>query len=402
MGNEVVIDREKTFAEPKNLLDFILSKGASFAWWRLPNQPNANLLIDFSETPEKIKPIIEESGTGFLISPFINPELKESIFLKADLLLETIWLGQKLVINTEDLPEQIKASVVDDQGPFLMDINTRLHLNHNQSDHDTTKEEYINSVYSALNQIRSGQLQKVVPSRVKKMPITKPFKFVENFQKLCSAYPNAMVVCYSVPNLGTWMAATPETLIKVDNDGIFKTIALAGTQALPKDKPLSEVSWTQKEIEEQALVSRYIINCFKHIRLREFDEQGPRTAVAGNLIHLKTEFSVDTFKTGFPTLGTIMLQLLHPTSAVSGMPRQAALDFIHQHEKHKRELFSGFIGPVNTKEGSHIFVNLRCMQIKEKELVLYAGAGVTEDSIPEKEWNETEMKCQTLLSVIEI
>jgi isochorismate synthase len=55
---------------------------------------------------------------------------------------------------------------------------------------------------------------------------------------------------------------------------------------------------------------------------------------------------------------------------------------------------------VNFHRDTHVFVNLRCMQVLEKSAILYAGAGVTLDSVPEQEWIETEMKFNTLLSVV--
>ena len=100
-----------------------------------------------------------------------------------------------------------------------------------------------------------------------------------------------------------------------------------------------------------------------------------------------------------------MLKLLHPTSAVCGTPRDAAFAFIQQHETHDRELYSGFLGPVNIDgdgkgPATGIFVHIRCMKLEGKLATLYAGAGLTEDSEPEREWLETDMKCQTLLKVI--
>ena len=105
-------------------------------------------------------------------------------------------------------------------------------------------------------------------------------------------------------------------------------------------------------------------------------------------------------ETGFHNLGTVMLKLLHPTSAVCGMPLEAASNFLQKVEKHHRKYFSGFLGPVDNSHNTHLFVNLRCMELFEDHAVLYAGAGVTEDSIPEKEWIETEIKCNTLLDII--
>jgi isochorismate synthase len=132
-----------------------------------------------------------------------------------------------------------------------------------------------------------------------------------------------------LPNNGLWIGATPETLLSYDNQtSILKTVALAGTQKAKKTAP-KEAVWKQKEIEEQALVSRYIINCFKKIRLREFRERGPKTIQAGNLWHLFTEFIVNNTEAKVKNLADKMLLLLHPTSAVCGMPLQVAKKFFY-------------------------------------------------------------------------
>jgi isochorismate synthase len=148
------------------------------------------------------------------------------------------------------------------------------------------------------------------------------------------------------------------------------------------------------------LVCRYIINCFKKIRLREYLEQGPKTVVAGNVMHLKTDYEVDMKEVNFPQLGSVMLKLLHPTSAVCGMPLEASIQFLKEQEGYQREFYSGYLGPVNYQNESSIFVNLRCLQLLEGKARLYAGAGVTVDSVPEKEWEETEMKMKSLLGVL--
>jgi isochorismate synthase len=209
-----------------------------------------------------------------------------------------------------------------------------------------------------------------------------------------------MISFVSVPGAGTWMGASPELLIQVENNRIFRTVALAGTKPFEAGMNLRNVAWTQKEIEEQALVCRYIISNFKKIRLREYDEQGPKTIVAGNLMHLKTTYTVDMKETNFPQLGSVMLQLIHPTSAVCGMPLEESMNFLTEHEGYDREFYAGYLGPVNIESNICLFVNLRCMQLTGDQAVLYAGAGVTADSVPESEWEETEIKLNTLLKVI--
>ena len=105
--------------------------------------------------------------------------------------------------------------------------------------------------------------------------------------------------------------------------------------------------------------------------------------------------------TNFPELGSVMLRLLHPTSAVCGMPKESALHFNQQLEGYDRSFFSGFLGPVNMQDETHLFVNLRCMQLLDQQAALYAGAGVTIDSEPQREWEETELKMRTMQQVME-
>ena len=206
---------------------------------------------------------------------------------------------------------------------------------------------------------------------------------------------------FSTLAVGIWMGATPELLLSVEDKKKFTTVSLAGTQVIADDFPLAKAAWTQKEIEEQAMVSRYIINCFKKIRLREFEEYGPKTVRAGNLAHLKTTFEVDMAEVNFPQLGTVMLELLHPTSAVCGMPMKPAFEFLKENEGYDRQYYSGYLGPTNVQNETRLFVNLRCMKIEGNQATLFAGAGITEDSEPESEWNETEVKMQTLLNILQ-
>jgi isochorismate synthase len=122
--------------------------------------------------------------------------------------------------------------------------------------------------------------------------------------------------------------------------------------------------------------------------------------VAGNVMHLKTDYVVDMKEINFPQLGSVMLKLLHPTSAVCGMPLEPSLKFLSEHEGYDREFYSGFLGPLNYQGESSIFVNLRCLQVLEHTVRFYAGAGVTIDSNPSKEMEETEMKMMNLLTLL--
>lgn len=366
------------------------------AIWRMPHQSEVHLVMSM-DGAQKIESIdLEELNTGFLIAPFKFGELPAH-FIKADFHLS---LDFDEIINNpnhdnRESYEQLKAAF---EANLIQGRKANsYHLNSNST--AQSKSSYQLIIEESVKSIAEGKFDKVVPARSKNIEIPDGFSPTDLLIDLCKSYPNAFISFVSIPKVGTWIGATPEVLIEKTAHS-FKTIALAGTQKADPDKSISDTSWTQKEIEEQAMVSRYIINCFKKIRLREYDEVGPKTVQAGNLLHLKTTYAVNTNDTNFPELATVMLNLLHPTSAVAGMPKEAAMDFLNQFEGLDREFFSGFLGPVKMANSTNLFVNLRCMQLLEKKARLYAGAGVTADSDPEKEYQETEMKFKTLLDVV--
>ncbi len=371
----------------------------SAALWRLPGRETKHLAVDFRESLVEGKIDLEESAGGFLLAPFDNPDRSREMLIKADIYFNTY--DNQLVTSdhtgsskSTQLLEQFKAEI-------SRGILEPTFFIKNNGETSTSASGYQQVVTRALENITSGRFQKVVPAVIRKVALSREFNCLDTFYKLCDSYPNAFVSMVSAKGIGTWIGASPEALIEVGRSQMFSTVAVAGTQALQPGLAPQEVAWRQKEIEEQALVSRYIINCFKKIRLREFEEIGPKTVVAGNLLHLKTTFTVDMEETNFPLLGSVMLDLLHPTSAVCGMPKATAQQFLKENEDFDRELFSGYLGPVNINKDTNLFVNLRCMQIQPDHALLYAGAGVTEDSIPEKEWKETQLKCDTLLEVMD-
>lgn len=366
-----------------------------FALWRLPHSSVKNLVISNHQQHLKADTVLEDLPAGFVFAPF--DKKKERIYLPADYFFrfengQLRTPGTPLEISSAAWLENIPSSDAQ-QKVKVGELNPMRYA-------EPSAINYITLVEDCIAEIEKGSFEKVVPSRTKRVPLTEDFDILKAFEKLCDRYPHALISFVNIPTVGTWLGATPEILISVEDKTIFRTMALAGTQRFTEGMNLKSVAWTQKDIEEQALVERYIISCFKRIRLREYEEHGPKTSVAGNLIHLKSDFLVDMKATNFPQLGTIMLDLLHPTSAVCGMPLETATDFIHRKEGYDRSFYSGYLGPVNIDNNINIFVNLRCMQIFKSEAILYAGAGVTIDSNPEQEFEETEMKFNTLLNVI--
>lgn len=381
-----------------------LATGLPAAIWRLPNESVTEVIVSAGRGVMSVPADFDELPMGFALNAFRAIESDSLRFLPADF----YWrFGEDGTLEEEMAPSAPATGPVRQFRQMLTTPAPPPSLPEWQviEASGSEQEQFEERVRRAVEQIERGIMRKVVLSRTKTIQFGQTPDAVTLFRRLCRTYPTAFVSGVYLPEQNQiWLGATPEKLVSQDAQGMFRTVSLAGTQSAfdseGQQKRPSEAQWTQKEIEEQALVSRYIIECFKRIRLREYIEQGPRTMLAGNLMHLRTDFTVDTGAVNFPQLATVMLRLLHPTSAVCGMPREPALGFIEQHETHDRELYSGYLGPVNVRSETHLFVNLRCVKLEGETGTLFAGAGITEDSVPEREWRETELKCQTFLNTL--
>jgi isochorismate synthase len=358
------------------------------AVYKIPNQSNIYLIANDEVTLQPKEPDIEQMK-GFLISGFdsqsdefprfyIKPRFY-AVFGESGLEIVSNELG----INLPNL-ENKKSS-------FYYKKNSIYPL-----EYQFTKE-----VQNAINYLQKSYLQKVVLSKTKKIKKKDNFDELNFFNQLILKHPESFIALVSTQVSGTWIGASPEILIHIDAKNTFKTVALAGTKMMKNEgENVSEANWTEKEIEEQALVSRYIINCFKKIRVREYEDIGPKTVQQGHLLHLKTEFKVNINEINFENLGSVMLKLLHPTSAVCGMPKEEALGLIGEIENYSRAYYTGYWGAVNMAGNTHIYVNIRCLQIFEDILLLYAGAGITSSSNSEKENLEIENKLSLLENIL--
>jgi isochorismate synthase len=376
------------------------------ALWRYPHEAVPQALVDLSGRAEETKIDFECRTPGFAFAPFINEGGHATLFLKAGITLDGQHLPRLRETQTTHSEKEWQnqtaflaayQSLIERQ-PALAGWSKDVPVT-TERPHFSTQTEFCQLVEEAVHYIRSTDIRKVVASRATETPLPTGFHPVTTFEKLCERYPHAFISLVSIPNLGTWIGASPETLLTIKT-GKLKTVALAGTQAYRADIPLGQVSWGAKEIEEQALVGDYIRHFFRQLNLAEVIEEGPHTVRAGNIVHLQTKFTIKLAETGLLRLGNQILDELHPTSAVCGMPRKEALSFILEKELYDRAFYSGFLGPVHVDEQSQLYVNLRCMQLTPASAILYVGAGITQDSVPQLEWQETILKSQTLLPVL--
>lgn len=347
-------------------------------------KPEENKVLHFFQEDDTLHRAINYTESGFVFAPFDSKQ--DTLLIPGETAIEyTLNMLAVAEKNTSKSPLDIPK---------------------------TQKETHLRLVANGITEIKKGRIDKVVLSR--KQPIQhinkKPSAI---FEELLSSYPTAMVYLWYHPKVGLWMGATPETLLQADHRR-FKTMSLAGT--LPYTGT-TEVIWGSKEKEEQQLVTSEIVKRLHHLT-DTLNVTDTHTHRAGTLLHLKTNIqgninSAITMKS--------LIHALHPTPAVCGLPRKTAKEFIEYHEDYKRTFYTGYLGELNLKterlrsttrrnienlayktikQNTHLFVNLRCMELIEDTAFLFVGGGVTLDSLPEAEWEETVSKLATMGKVL--
>ncbi len=250
-------------------------------------------------------------------------------------------------------------------------------------------------VAKAILEIKKKRATKIVVSRKQKIAL-KEFNIEQLFERVFSLSSNTFRYVWYHPETQIWCGATPELLLKTEEE-CFHTMALAGTREYVKNSNV--VGWSEKENHEHQLVIDDIVNKLqKAVTVLKMSKS--YTHRAGPVVHLRTDIR-GCFKKGKASLPAIA-KILHPTPAVCGTPRNFASEFIKEHENYPREFYTGYLGCINEKsEDSSLYVNLRCMKIENDQAHIYVGGGITTDSNPEAEWDETQNKLQTMLQVLQ-
>lgn len=254
-----------------------------------------------------------------------------------------------------------------------------------------TKASFIRLVKNITISIRSGAYGKIVAARALLVAKASGFEAPAFFDKLCSAYPAAFVSLTMIPGVGMWIGASPEILAAQKGDQLT-TYSLAGTKAVSDPSP-----WGEKEKEEQAIVTDFIRRKLEAIPDTAIKARGPVTREAGSLKHLLTTFTAKSMQAD---VWQQVVKTLHPTPAVSGIPQAKSVKYIQQKEGFDRRFYAGYLGPVNRNGRTDLFVNLRCMEVTPKQLIFYAGCGITGDSDPQQEWLESERKIAVLKGLL--
>lgn len=356
-----------------SLIDFqqaMIAAGKPFASYRFPGAAQPVTLYG----PDRFKTIesfaaLPDTKPGFVMAPY-----EAGLPL---LWLEALATIEGFSVGPHHFPE-IKETTLSLPEPAVYPVN---------------QAEYMKMVGEAIDQIRKGDAGKVVLSRQLVHPWNDaPLSAGRLFNYLCRNYPNTFAYLVYIPGEAIWAGASPELLLEADG-GKVATMSLSGT----RKRTDSDAPWGQKEVEEHRWVSRFIADSIASTDCTECTQSEMHTAKAASVEHLRTHFTAQCREDQIAPL----VQALHPTPAVCGWPTPVARSLINSLENYPREFYTGFLGPVESSQNFKLYVNLRCMQINPQRAVIYVGGGITSDSNPADEWEETVLKSRTMLGAIE-
>lgn len=350
----------RSFYDLINQLQKHLEQNLPFVVYHKPNDMQVNAQLQQNDDLYSVK---DYSESGFVMAPFEGlPVLipaQDSVFLTADFLV---------------------AKSFENYLEFVDSENSTLQTQHEQL------------VQKGMDAIKSGAFEKVVLSRSQAFEVAH-FDWKPVYEQMLNLYPNAFAYCFFHPKVGMWLGAFSEQLVQYKM-GQLKTMAVAGTQLFAAE---NELIWGEKEKQEQQIVTDFILDGLKQYASNVTHSE-PYTMQAGRLVHIRTDIEATLTETN--QLQKI-IAFLHPTPAVCGFPKDAARKFILEHEGYDRAYYAGFLGELNVNQTTDLFVNLRCMQVVDRQkAILYIGGGITVDSHPEKEWQETVNKAQTMKRVL--
>lgn len=261
---------------------------------------------------------------------------------------------------------------------------------------DSGQQDFEDLVRRCIDAIKQGKFSKVVPSRKQSLDFQiKSLSLL--FKSLTNTYPTAFCSLVYHPEIGLWCGATPETLLNLKQNNLH-TMALAGTQVNLDQK---DVFWGDKEKQEQQFVTDFIIQGLSPFS-QKVNYSDPYTKRAAKVMHICTDIYAKLKDNDLKPI----IQALHPTPAVCGMPKMPALEFLIEKEGYNRQYYAGYLGELNfcaadpLEVATDLYVNLRCMNVDKKQVNLYIGCGVTIDSDPELEFLETVNKSSTMKKIL--
>jgi isochorismate synthase len=266
-----------------------------------------------------------------------------------------------------------------------------------------TPDEYAHNVALAVEILRSKEIDKVVLARSVLGSVTEPIDPAAVAHRLRLREPICTI--YSMPTADgrRYVGATPE-LIARRSGALLQSHPLAGTIALlPTVAPDDYQKWllgSTKNLHEHNVPVNEIVNTLATVYDHVGAESTPSIVSLRTLAHLGTWITASCDDVEDAPNALEVLRLLHPTSAVGGVPRKSAYDLIRRLEQHDRGYYAGPLGWMDANGDGEWWIGFRGVVLRGAEFEAWAGAGIVSESDPTAEREETRAKLASFLSSV--
>lgn len=281
------------------------------------------------------------------------------------------------------------------------DLHQQNHI-HVPNGHSKEHSRWIQVISKAKEQIKKGVFRKIVLARELALKLDRPVRDTHILNRLRHQYPDCYSFLIRQNKKSSFIGCTPERLASFNKDYIL-TEGLAGStprgNSASADARLeSELLKSDKDLQEHDFVLQAIRKNLNHYACEIQIPERPVVRKLSNVQHLYTPIQAK-IKKGVSK--TEVLKNLHPTPAVGGFPKENAVPFISHYEDFERGWYAAPIGWINANGDGEFAVAIRSGLILNDEVRFFAGCGIVEESDPDKEWEETNLKFIPMLSAIE-
>ena len=261
-------------------------------------------------------------------------------------------------------------------------------------------ERYERIVAAAVDRIRSSSVDKVVLARELTVESPAAHEVAAKLGALRELFPSCFCFCFGTPE-AAFIGASPELLVR-RSGAVAATVALAGTTGRSADPAVDDhlgeaMLRSPKVRDEHGIVVRRIERILRPHSVWVHGEGEPFVIKVGNLQHLATPIRAQLAESHS---AIELAGFLHPTPAIGGEPREAALALIAELEGIDRGWYTGPIGWMDAAEDGEFCVGLRSALLRDREAHLFAGCGIVADSDPAAELQESELKFEALLPLL--
>ncbi|CAH8205224.1 Isochorismate synthase MenF [Vibrio aestuarianus] len=266
--------------------------------------------------------------------------------------------------------------------------------------HEPNENQWQQLVDQVLNGIGDNAFKKVVLARKTTLNLDSPISAAQLLRASSTQNHNSFHFLLALDQKHSFMGSTPERLYARQGNELY-TEALAGTigRGMNASQDMELANWLSQDSknlnENQYVVDDIVERLTPHSECVEV-EQEARLVRLRKVQHLKRSIHAQ-LKKGIN--GVQLLSALQPTAAVAGLPRKEAMDFILAHEPFARGWYAGSVGYISHQK-AEFCVAIRSALLVDKQVQLFAGAGIVPGSVAEHEWQELDKKMSTLLSLI--